>query len=256
MKRKPIVKESTQARMIVVPRRSGHKTKRRLEVGLVLALVAMLCAGAGYWAGIWHHTQVLAENIELNQQLVALQQNNTELREVAAIDRHGSVLEKKATEHVRQENVQLQNKVAELQEAVSFYKGIMAPLRNDKGLRIEKLSLQKFGEAGRYRYKVVLTQVANHSSYVSGNMRIRVLGSVNGKAQTLALNTLSETVGKKGVAFKFRYFQDLSGELTLAPDFVPERVEVVAQSLGKKAMRLERLFDWVIDEVRTDVGQR
>lgn len=255
-KRKPIVKESSQASMVLVPHRHNHKIKQRMKVGLIVILVALICSGGGYWMGVREHLQALAENQELHQKLDTLEQKSTELREIAAVDRHGSVLEKKATERVRQENVQLQDKVAELQEAVSFYKGIMAPLRNDKGLRIEKLSVLRSPDDLRYRYKVVLTQVANNSSYVSGTMHIRVLGTVDGKPKELPLIALSESASKNGAKFKFRYFQDLSGELTLPADFLPEQVEVVAQSQGKKAMRLERLFAWKIEEEKSDVGQR
>ena len=255
-KRKPIVKESSQVSMVLVPHRHHHKVKQWAGVGLVAVIAVLICSGAGYWMGVREHLQALAENQELHKKLGALEQKSTELREAAAVDRHGSVLEKNATERVRQENVQLQDKVAELQEAVSFYKGIMAPLRNDKGLRIEKLSLMHAIEDRRYRYKVVLTQVANNSSYVSGSMHIRVLGTVDGMQKELPLIALSESASKDGAKFKFRYFQDLSGELKLPAGFLPEEVEVVAQSQGKKAMRLERLFAWKIEEEKSDVGQR
>jgi len=256
IQRKPIVQESSQAPMVLVRHRKGHKVKRVMEVVLAILIIASIFAGAGYWAGIRHHLQAIVENQELKEKLLVLTSKHVELREMAAVDRHGSVLEKKATEHVRQDNVLLQNKVAELQEAVSFYKGIMAPLRNDKGLRIEKLSVQRTADSARYRYKVVLTQVANNSSYVSGSLYIRVLGTSKGKQKTLSLEMLSESANKDGAKFKFRYFQDLSGELTLPDGFLPDQVEVVAQSRGKKAMRLERLFGWKIEEIASDVGQR
>ncbi len=242
--------------MVLVQHRPGRKLKQSLLTVSALALVASLFLAGGYWMGVRHHLDALTENQELKQQFTALEKENVELRGVAAVDRHGSVLEKKATERVRQDNVQLQDKVAELQEAVSFYKGIMAPLRNDKGLRIEKLSLQRAIDAERFRYKVVLTQVANNSSYVSGSVHIRVLGTVEGEPKTLTLSALSESATKEGAKFKFRYFQDLSGDLKLPVNFLPEQVEVVAQSRGKKAMRLERMFDWKIEEVKSDVGQR
>ncbi len=254
--RKPIVQESSQTSMVLVPHRKGHKVKRIMSALLAMLIVASVFAGAGYWTGVRHHLEAIVENQEMKGQLRSLKSKHVELRGVAAVDRHGSVLEKKATERVRQDNVLLQNKVAELQEAVSFYKGIMAPLRNDKGLRIEKLSVQRTADSARYRYKVVLTQVANNSSYVSGSLHIRVLGTSKGEQKALSLKALSESANKDGAKFKFRYFQDLSGELTLPGGFIPDQVEVVAQSRGKKAMRLERLFDWKIEEIASDVGQR
>ena len=42
----------------------------------------------------------------------------------------------------------------------------------------------------------------------------------------------------------------------MVPDgFTPEQVEVIAQSKGRKAVRLEKRFDWKVDEVTSDVGK-
>ena len=149
--RKPIVHESLQAPMVLVPHRSGHKKKRRLEVILVVTIIAALFSVWGYWLGIKQYAWDLSESQELSQQLKLLESKNVTLRDTSALSRQGVVLEKKATERVRQENLQLQNKVAELQEAVHFYKGVMAPLKNDKGLRVEKLYLKYAPGVDHYR---------------------------------------------------------------------------------------------------------
>ena len=65
-----------------------------------------------------------------------------------------------------------------------------------------------------------------------------------------------KSVNKKALKFKFRYFQDLMGEWVLPSGFLPEQVEIIAKSNGKKAMRLERMFSWELEEAEPNVGQR
>ena len=48
--------------------------------------------------------------------------------------------------------------------------------------------------------------------------------------------------------FRFRYFQDLSGVITLPPGFAPQTVEVVARRRGAKTADLSRTFAWMVAE--------
>ena len=100
----------------------------------------------------------------------------------------------------------------------------------------------------------MLTQVGNNSADVYGKIYVGVVVVLNCKPQKLALAELSLAGNEDSVKFKFRYFQNLSGILILPKGFLPEQVEVVVKSKGKKAMRLERLFDWKIEKVKFDVG--
>ena len=254
-KQKPKVAGSPDARMVLVPYEQGRQTKLRI----ILFVVLLLCVGGGlyggYAMGVHDQTNAVSERDQLVIKKSELDKKIIELQEQVAIFKHGSELEKQATERVRQENVQLQNRVSELEEAVTFYKGIMAPKKNDKGLRIEKASLEATKDPNRVRYKIVLTQVADNRSYVAGRLKINVHGLDNGEKKALSVATLSEDMESDGAKFKFRYFQDIVGEFEIPDGFVPEHVEVIAQSTGRKAMRLEKKFDWLLEEVKNDVGQ-
>jgi hypothetical protein len=80
-------------------------------------------------------------------------------------------------------------------------------------------------------------------------------GLDSGEKKALSVATLTEDMDPDGARFKFRYFQDVSGELEMPPGFIPEQIEVIAESSGRKAMRLEKKFDWILEEVKSDVGQ-
>lgn len=253
--KKTKVAGSADARMILVPYEKGHQFKRRAAIVLIILVLSVAGTYAGYRYGVTDQTNAVNQRDELLIKAANLDKEIKNLQEQVAIFKHGSELEKQATERVRQENIQLQNRVSELEEAVTFYKGIMAPKKNDKGLRIEKASLEITKNKQRIRFKVVLTQVADNRSYVSGRVNIKLHGLENGEKKAISLATLSEDMDSQGAKFKFRYFQDIVGEFEIPAGFTPEQFEVIAQSTGRKAMRLEKKFDWILEEVKSDVGQ-
>lgn len=246
---------SPDPQMMLVPRRQVSRWRRLVIVLLVLLIVAGGFFIAGYYQGIREKIHVLDERAELRVETEQLKQSVSQLQEQAAIHKHGNELERQASERVRKENINLQNKVSELEEAVSFYKGIMAPQKNDKGLRIERLELSSTVNRRRFKYKVVMTQVADNSSYISGNVSLNLLGVRQGVKESIPFEQLSKEQETSGIPFKFRYFQNVDGEIMVPGDFVPEQIEVIAQSKGRKATKLEKRFDWNVLEVKGDVGK-
>ncbi len=246
---------SPDPHMVLVP---VGKSSRWLSF-ILLLFTMMLVAGGCLWAGFFYGSQgqiqVTTEVDQLKAVNELLQKQFDELQSASAINKHGIELERQASERVRQENVQLQNKVSELQEAVNFYKSIMVPRKNDKGLRVEKLELSSTVNKRRFKYKVVMTQVADNSSFIEGKVSMSLVGVRKGKKESMPFENISSDYESGGVTFKFRYFQDVAGEIVLPDEFVPEQIEVIAQSKGRKATRLEKRFDWKVQEVSSDVGK-
>jgi len=246
---------SPDPRMMLVPVGKSSRWRSFILVLFTMVIVAGGCLGAGFFYGSQSQMQVSTEVEQLKSTNAQLQQQLDELQSQTAINKHGIELERQASERVRQENVQLQNKVSELQEAVNFYKSIMVPGKNDKGLRIEKIELSSTFNKRRFKYKVVMTQVADNSSFIQGKVSMNLLGVRQGKKESLSFKGISGEFESSSVPFKFRYFQDVAGEVVLPDGFVPEQIEVIAQSKGRKATRLEKRFDWKVQEVTSDVGK-
>ena len=255
-RREPRPTGSNDPRMVLVPYQPGQGRRRLVRWLVSLVVTAAISLGAGYWFGMRGNFQVLEERSNLLSQVETLQKQVQSLQEDSAIYRHGSDLERRAAEQVRERNLALQNKVSELQEAVSFYKGIMAPGNDDKGLRIERLELEPTLNSRRFKFKLVMTQVADNSRNINGNVKMNLLGVRQGSRQSIPFDKLSKDwPAGDGAPFNFRYFQDIGGELVVPDGFTPEQVEVIAQSKGRKAVRLEKRFDWKVDEVTSDVGK-
>jgi len=100
------------------------------------------------------------------------------------------------------------------------------------------------GEPNTFSYSLVLTQIVDKHDYVQGGVEIRVVGQQGGGEKELSLNDLSSD--GSSIKFRFRYFQNIDGELTVPVGFEPRQVMIVAQSSGKNKQRLEKKFDWLL----------
>ncbi|MEY8262607.1 MAG: hypothetical protein RPR98_00260, partial [Bermanella sp.] len=156
----------------------------------------------------------------------------------------GGEVDRRSTEGLRQNMVDLRTQIATLQEEVAFYKGIMAPSSRKHDLRIQKIEVEKALAARRFRYKVVVTQVGTNQTYISGLAAVNITGVLGGKQKVFGLRDLTDDVQDYGIKFKFRYFQEISGEMVLPEGFIPESIEVVLQSKGSKAGRVTQTTPW------------
>jgi hypothetical protein len=120
----------------------------------------------------------------------------------------------------------------------------MAPSGQDKGLRISKIDIQPLDQPNKYRYSIMMTQVADNTSYIKGLTAVNFVGLEAGKRKIIPLREIDQNVSELGVKFSFRYFQELAGEVVLPANFKVEQVQVVLQSSGNKAQRVEETIEW------------
>ncbi len=150
-----------------------------------------------------------------------------------------------AVQEVRQTNVRLQQQISGLEEEVAYYQRVLNPVTNDKGLRIDDFRLEATSDSDRFRINVVLTQLGKENRTVTqGTLDISIEGSQQGEKQVYPLSRLSLNDSDLAAKFRFRYYQEISEELRLPEGFVPEKIKLVAQATGKKAMRVERIENW------------
>ena len=223
---------------------------------LTLVVVIALCAGgalAAYQLG--RATSELDDTYlgsveRLNQaNLATIERLEAELVE-ADLTRG---VEKEATQALKEDIRVLKDQVAALTEEVTFYKSLMAPSTLAKGLQIADFELTSMEEAGRFRFHLLLTQVETRRDWVQGEATLEVEGRMaeTGGSDSATVNAprvLSLTeIGEDDsypLKFRFRYFQDLTGVISLPPGFEPERIVVKAGKRNTQA--LTRTFDWTV----------
>jgi len=153
-------------------------------------------------------------------------------------------VDRRAADDFRETVRQLSDEVARLEQDVAFYKGIMAPGSGDKGLRVSKIDIVPGDRPDQYTYSVMLTQVVDNSSYIQGQAAVNVVGVRDGEKVVLPLRDLDAEVDGLGIVFRFRYFQEIKGTMTVPANFIPEQVQVVLQSQGSNSQRVEETRLW------------
>lgn len=229
---------------VVIRHRPGYRL-RRTAILLIFTIVAAI---AGYAAGLaqggFRFSSVEETNHVLENEVEELRKNFREARQQLINLERGRVIDEQALNQARKTIVDLETRIVSLQSDLTFYKNIMAPSETSKGLQVDSLTLAPNRSPASHDFKLVLTQVGNNKSYISGVVAVNVIGLRNEEKEVIALRDLSEDIEDLGVKFRFRYFQDVEGTLELPKDFEPIEIQVVAQAEGRKSSQAERTFNW------------
>ena len=207
-----------------------------------MAVFGWLTYEFGNNQGLELKVEVVREKDLISKELGEARALISEMRQEIADLTVGGEIDNQANEEVRQTIENQQNLLAAQNEEISFYKGVMLPNVANKGLRIERLDVSS-NVPGRVRYSLLLTQVVDKHDYVQGGVRISLLGQNDGQEETIQVSESGRDKAE-AIKFRFRYFQNIIGELQLPEGFVPREVMVVVQSSGLNAQRLEKTFDW------------
>ena len=236
------VKGSKQHRMVVVAYRPLYKAVIFLIFISLMVVFGGLIYEYGKNQGLELKVEVVREKDLISKQLLEARALISEMRQQISDLKLGGEIDNQANEEVRQTIENQRNRLATQDEEINFYKGVMVPNAGAKGLRIERLDVSSSG-AGKVRYSLLLTQVVDKRGYVQGGVQISLLGQNEGQEEALQLSELGRDKAD-AIKFRFRYFQNIAGEVQLPEGFVPREFMVVAKSSEPVAQRLEKTFDW------------
>jgi len=226
--------------------RSPQPGKKALMVSL-LTLAAM---GASYGAYYYGHNsavfdyQILKTTHEkVQQQLYAADQEVERLREASAVMKKSADIDKKAYSDVDETLKNLQVEILELKSQVAFYRGIVAPTQNSAGLNITSFKLNKLGVESAYHFKLVLTQVKQNDRMIRGKANIMINGLLNGEPREIDVSSLMGRT-KQDLNLRFKYFQTIEGDMVLPDGFIPSRVLVDLQPVGRGQTAIQQTYNW------------
>lgn len=242
------VKGSKQYQLEVVPYRPLQRWMLRLGA-LVVALLAVWGAHSyGTYKALQFQQQSLGERDQFEIALVQSRAEVESLRQEVANLRLGSTVDQAASEDVRNEVISLKTQIAELQEDITFYRGLMMPSADNKGLVVGSLNVISSGTARRFNYKLVVQQLATNHQVMSGNLTFTIVGRQGEVPMSLALKDVSTSVDSTNIRLGFKYFQNIEGELELPEGFEPLRIEIVASVRTPSAAKVEKKFGWLAEE--------
>ncbi len=225
-----------------------HRPGYRLRRTAILLIFTVVAAIAGYAAGLaqsgFRFSSAEESNQVLEDEVEKLRDDYRKARQQLINLERGRVIDEQALNQARKTIVDLETRIVSLQSDLTFYKNIMAPSETSKGLQVDSFTLVPARNRDSYDFKLVLTQVGNNKSYISGLVAVNVIGLRDEEKEVIALRDLSEDIADLGVKFRFRYFQDVEGSLKLPEEFEPLEIQVVAQAEGRKSSQAERTFNW------------
>ena len=243
-----VVKGSKQEKMVVVPHRPG----RRL---LLVTLLALGVGGSAVGGFIYGYATTQrsqqseqATQQELSGQLLAAEAENAELRRQVAILDRSSVMDQRATEEVQGTIRGLRDRVAQLEQDIVYYRQVVSDETEDTGLIISQLDIDATRQSNRFRYKLVLRQQdADGDTFLTGHVNVNLVGSQGEEQQILALRDLSAEQDQLDIRLRFKYFQNIEGELVLPDNFVPDRLQIAAVSDEPIEKSINQNFSWVVE---------
>ena len=238
-----VVEGSVQDELVIVRRAKGYRLRRAIW----LAVLILITAGGGYLYGYfdsYNQVKVLKEEGRyLKDGLRVSEQTINDLSQRVVVLEKGGEVDRQAADDFRSTVKDLRDQVGALEQEVAFYKGIMAPGSTDKGLRVSRIDLEALS-GQEYRYAVMMTQVVDNTNFVQGEVAVNIIGTRAGQQEIIALRDLDDAVTELGIPFRFRYFQELKGTLTVPADFTPQQLQVVMQSRGRNSQRVEETRNW------------
>ncbi len=218
---------------------------RALVVALLTLALVTAIAGAyffGEYEGGYEHWIVAARHQRLIRQRDALAQSNADLHQQIVFLQRSAKVDHAARAKVQQNNRALQAQVVGLKKRLSFYDDIVAPGAVHSGVRIQALDLVAVAAPRRYHYSLILMQGPHHAREQHGTVEMKVIGKRDDRQVALSLADLQHGAADRN--FKFRYFDNLKGNLTLPKGFDPKRIEVTLTQRGGNDDAVTREFDW------------
>ena len=207
---------------------------------LAIALMAVSLA-VGLVVGQWSGKEAVLQNGALLQRLNALEGLRQSLERELAASKLAADVQEQAAQELQQRLTQLLGEKVELENAVSFYRDLMEVGEKREGLRVASFTVLATNTPQIFQFSILVTQIAEKRKYVAGDIQLKVIGILQGGRQEVIFDAKNAVVGFP-LKLRFKYFQDLVGQIRLPPDFIPERVSISVQQNGKKTTGAD--FEW------------
>lgn len=220
-----------------------HRPGQRLLLSVGALLVLLAALAGGYYLGLAKSTLDRRYLASLEDMASANEKTIATLRQQLTDGKLARDVDREAAQELRTSIKGLRDEVAALEEEVRFYKSLMAPSSLERGLQVAKFEVSPAAAGDQFAYRILLTQVATRRDWIQGDVRVELTDPRSG--QVLSLTEIAE-LDAYPLKFRFRYFQDLTGVLTLPAGFEPQSVTVTAALRGSAAQRQEKTFDWAV----------
>ena len=182
----------------------------------------------------------------LADQIAALEVENADLRRELAVMRAAGRVDRESYGRVSREIDDLESQVAELNEELAFFRGVMSPAEGDSELQVQTVQIQPADEARAFRLRLVLVQPGPQDKRVTGALEVTLSGNDEDGKRRLSISQLGAEPAD--LRYAFRYFQIVERDVTLPEGFTPDRVDIRLRPARRGADEIEVSFPWRLDD--------
>lgn len=177
---------------------------------------------------VFHH-----ENLTLKKQLSSLEQQHT-IREIEY-------------QRLSAEIKDLLRANAELKEDNALYQHVMGKPHSKNGLAIQRLQIYATQSPNIFQYQLMLISNLPQKKLLKGGAQIAVSGKMGLKDLTLPMQGITSSADAASLGFKFKNYQELTGELLLPNGFEPKSVIVRVEPQNDGKLKSIQVFPWWLD---------
>ena len=187
---------------------------------LLLVVEAVAFGGWGAWrsfgpqpANAGERLRDQGDRIESLEQQVATLTRSDQISRQANADLQGTLAER-------------DEEIASLRADVAFYERFVGATAQRHGLSLHELVLEPQRDPQLWHFVATLTQNLNRGAVNTGRLQLSVEASEDGRMRKLPWSELRQQQDAPGVAYSFKYFQQVEGDIVLPPGVKPVRLIV------------------------------
>jgi hypothetical protein len=163
------------------------------------------------------------------------------------VEREADVL-RQANHLLKEHESERQAQLGQLQSELDFYRRLAGTGGAQSGLDIYRVEIIPTDSGRVFQFILTLTQNIRRAAIITGRARMDVEGTLEDRPVTLYWSKVSDGETPEP-SFRFKYFQQLEGYLTLPEGFSPTRLLVTLEAKGLRTP-VTRNYNW--NELRDD----
>ena len=223
----------------------------QLALPFVVILIAILAGGWGLYdygrfrAG-YDKVAEVEKRTTLQERIHRLEDQVQEFREQSARLQSTKDVDLYAAKAVKDQLEQLQQENLDLREELQFYRNIVSPNKGRPGVRVHHFTLEPDVRSDQFHYNLTLIHIQDPKKpqrEIYGVVHLTVEGLLNGAYTKYNLADL-ENGRKADIKFKFKYFSQFEGNLTLPKNYQPKSIYIEVDPKSSATNGDEKKMDW------------
>jgi len=209
---------------------------------LASIVLVLLTATLTYYFLIPEAGKAKLKAATLESDIVKIESENRELKAKNTLLKQQFSVIRGANYLLLETENEYQQEIAHLTNELAFYRRLAGASGKLEGLSINKFIIEPTASSRVFHFTLTLTQNLQKARTINGVINISIRGSLASQPALLdwqSLHPESDTAPE----FKFKYFQQIQGYLTLPSGFKPETIEVILKPAKKP--EVQGNFPWV-----------